>query len=93
MAVLYPGAAAGTRPARDVWMAEGLDPAPVLREISELAKRRRVPLRYVGRRQLDLSAWLIEALERVGLAWDVVRVPPEKQVARHLATAAGARPN
>ncbi len=48
--------AAGTRPARDVWMAEGLDPAPVLREINDLAKRNRVPVRYVGRRALEAEA-------------------------------------
>ncbi len=41
---------------RDVWVAEGLDPAPVLREINELAKRARVPVRYVGRRALDAEA-------------------------------------
>ncbi len=29
--------------------------------------------------QLDPSAWLIAALERVGLVWDVVRVAPERQ--------------
>jgi 23S rRNA (guanosine2251-2'-O)-methyltransferase len=48
--------AAGTRPVRDVWMAEGLDSAPVLREINDLAKRHRVPLRYVGRRALETEA-------------------------------------
>jgi stearoyl-CoA desaturase (Delta-9 desaturase) len=32
--------------------------------------------------QLDPSAWLIAALERVGLVWDVVRVTPERQLAR-----------
>ena len=48
--------AARTRPVRDVWMAEGLDPAPVLREINELAKRGRVPVRYVGRRALETEA-------------------------------------
>jgi len=48
--------AAGTRPARDVWVAEGLDPAPVLREINDLAKQRRVPVRYVGRRALEAEA-------------------------------------
>ena len=47
---------ARTRPVRDVWMAEGLDPAPVLREINELAKRGRVPVRYVGRRALEAEA-------------------------------------
>jgi stearoyl-CoA desaturase (delta-9 desaturase) len=45
----------------------------------------------LGRRQLDPSAWLIDALERANLAWDVVRVPPEKQIARQVAAAGGAR--
>ena len=48
--------AARTRPARDVWMAEGLDPASVLREIHELAKKARVPVRSVGRRALEAEA-------------------------------------
>ena len=34
--------------------------------------------------QLDLSAGVIWLLERAGLAWDVVRIPPEKQAARAL---------
>jgi stearoyl-CoA desaturase (delta-9 desaturase) len=46
----------------------------------------------LGRRQLDLSAWLIDALERVSLAWDVVRVSPEKQLARRVAAAGSAGP-
>ncbi len=33
-------------------------------------------------RQLDPSAWLIDALERVGLVWDVVRITPERQEAK-----------
>ena len=32
--------------------------------------------------QLDPSAWLIAALERLGLVWDVVRISPERQLAR-----------
>jgi stearoyl-CoA desaturase (delta-9 desaturase) len=36
----------------------------------------------LGRKQFDLSAGLVELMERVGLAWDVVRVPPERQAAR-----------
>jgi 23S rRNA (guanosine2251-2'-O)-methyltransferase len=48
--------AAGTRPVRDVWLAEGLDPAPILRQINDLAKRARVPVRYVGRRALEAEA-------------------------------------
>ncbi|MBV8160889.1 MAG: hypothetical protein JO265_08200, partial [Acidimicrobiia bacterium] len=48
--------AARTRPTRDVWIAEGLEPAPILREINALAKRARVPVRYVGRRALEAEA-------------------------------------
>jgi stearoyl-CoA desaturase (delta-9 desaturase) len=33
----------------------------------------------LGRRQFDPSALVIRALERAGLAWDVVRVPAERQ--------------
>jgi stearoyl-CoA desaturase (delta-9 desaturase) len=29
--------------------------------------------------QIDISAWVISALEKVGLVWDVVRVSPERQ--------------
>jgi stearoyl-CoA desaturase (Delta-9 desaturase) len=39
------------------------------------------PRSYVhgmGRHQLDISAWVIVGLERAGLAWDVVRIPPER---------------
>jgi stearoyl-CoA desaturase (Delta-9 desaturase) len=31
--------------------------------------------------QLDPSAWLIAGMERTGLAWDVVRISPERQLA------------
>jgi 23S rRNA (guanosine2251-2'-O)-methyltransferase len=48
--------AAGARPVRDVWLAEGLDRAPILDEIVELARRRGVAVRRVGRRQLDAEA-------------------------------------
>jgi stearoyl-CoA desaturase (delta-9 desaturase) len=34
------------------------------------------------RRQVDISAGVIAILERLGLAWDVVRVSPERQRAR-----------
>jgi stearoyl-CoA desaturase (delta-9 desaturase) len=37
------------------------------------------------RRQLDLGGWVIDGLERLGLAWDVVRVPADKQLAKQLA--------
>jgi stearoyl-CoA desaturase (delta-9 desaturase) len=36
----------------------------------------------LGRRQFDFSAILIRLMERAGLAWDVVRVSPEKRSAK-----------
>jgi stearoyl-CoA desaturase (delta-9 desaturase) len=39
----------------------------------------------LGRWQLDPGAWLITALERCHLAWDVVRIAPERQQARRAA--------
>jgi stearoyl-CoA desaturase (delta-9 desaturase) len=36
--------------------------------------------------QLDISAGVIWLLERAGLAWDVVRVPPERQARKALGT-------
>lgn len=36
----------------------------------------------LGRWQLDLSALVIRALERMGLVWNVVRIPPERQRAK-----------
>jgi stearoyl-CoA desaturase (Delta-9 desaturase) len=39
----------------------------------------------LGRWQLDPSALVISALEKLGLAWDVVRVAPERQAAKALA--------
>jgi stearoyl-CoA desaturase (delta-9 desaturase) len=38
-------------------------------------------------RQLDISALVIRAMERVGLAWDVVRVPEERRAQRRQAVA------
>ena len=40
--------------------------------------------------ELDPSGWLILAMAKVGLAWDVVRVTPERERAK-LAEAAAAR--
>jgi stearoyl-CoA desaturase (Delta-9 desaturase) len=34
--------------------------------------------------ELDPSSWIIAGLERVGLAWNVVRIAPERQAARQL---------
>jgi stearoyl-CoA desaturase (delta-9 desaturase) len=39
----------------------------------------------LGRRQIDVSGWVIGVLERAGLVWNVVRVPPERQERRRLA--------
>jgi stearoyl-CoA desaturase (Delta-9 desaturase) len=36
----------------------------------------------LGRRQLDPSGWLITSLERCHLAWDVVRISPDRQQAK-----------
>jgi stearoyl-CoA desaturase (delta-9 desaturase) len=41
----------------------------------------------LGRRQLDLGAWLITGLERCHLAWDVVRISPGHQQAKREAAA------
>jgi stearoyl-CoA desaturase (Delta-9 desaturase) len=38
----------------------------------------------LGRWQLDPGAWLITGLERSHLAWDVVRISPERQRAKRL---------
>jgi stearoyl-CoA desaturase (Delta-9 desaturase) len=40
--------------------------------------------------ELDPSAWIIAALERIGLAWNVVRISPERQLAKVTAAAPGA---
>jgi stearoyl-CoA desaturase (Delta-9 desaturase) len=39
----------------------------------------------LGRWQPDPSAMVIWALEKTGLAWDVVRIPPERQAAKAVA--------
>jgi stearoyl-CoA desaturase (Delta-9 desaturase) len=36
----------------------------------------------MGRFELDPSAWVIAAMERVGLVWNVVRITPERQEQR-----------
>ena len=36
----------------------------------------------LGRAQLDPGGWLIDALEQLGLAWDVVRITPAAQQAK-----------
>ena len=39
----------------------------------------------LGRRQVDPGAWVITGLERCHLAWDVVRIAPERQRDRRAA--------
>jgi stearoyl-CoA desaturase (delta-9 desaturase) len=39
----------------------------------------------MGWREFDISALVIRGLEKAGLAWDVVRVAPERQAAKQLA--------
>ena len=48
--------AARRRRVRDLWVAEGLDDAPVLRQITELAEGERVPIRRVSRARLEGEA-------------------------------------
>jgi stearoyl-CoA desaturase (Delta-9 desaturase) len=39
----------------------------------------------MGRAEVDISGLVISALERVGVVWDVQRIPPDRQAARALA--------
>jgi 23S rRNA (guanosine2251-2'-O)-methyltransferase len=48
--------AAGRRPVHEVWMAEDLDPSPVLDDIERLAARRHARLHVVPRRRLEMEA-------------------------------------
>lgn len=48
--------AAGRRRVRDVWISEAAALSPPLREISELARERGVPVRTVARARLDATA-------------------------------------
>jgi stearoyl-CoA desaturase (delta-9 desaturase) len=45
----------------------------------------------LGRRELDPSAWVIRAMEKVGLVWNVVRIAPERQAQKLMVPAAAAR--
>lgn len=47
---------AGTRQVRDVWLADDLDPAPIVDDIVELAAEARVKVRRVSRAQLEAAA-------------------------------------
>ncbi|MCP5028535.1 MAG: 23S rRNA (guanosine(2251)-2'-O)-methyltransferase RlmB [Actinomycetia bacterium] len=47
---------AGSRSVQEIMMAAGMDPAPVLEDIVELAAERRVPIREVSRKDFDREA-------------------------------------
>jgi len=47
---------ANRRDTREIWLAQDLDPAPVLEDIRELAAEARVVVREVGRGKLDAAA-------------------------------------
>jgi 23S rRNA (guanosine2251-2'-O)-methyltransferase len=47
---------AGRRRVKDVWIAEGIDDAPILDEIRHLATQNRVPIRLVPRARLEGAA-------------------------------------
>src|SRR5437867_607103 len=47
---------AGRRRVREVWLADDLDPAPIIGEIEDLAAARRVALRRVARTRLAAAA-------------------------------------
>jgi 23S rRNA (guanosine2251-2'-O)-methyltransferase len=48
--------AARRRPVREVWLADGLDPAPILDEIADLAAAASVPVRAVNNARLRQAA-------------------------------------
>jgi 23S rRNA (guanosine2251-2'-O)-methyltransferase len=48
--------AANRRRVAEVWLDSGLEPAPILDRITDLAARRRVPVRYVNRTRLEAEA-------------------------------------
>ena len=45
------------RRVRDVWLVQGADPSPTLERIVQLATSARVPVRWVGRAQIDREAF------------------------------------
>ncbi|HUQ62676.1 MAG TPA: 23S rRNA (guanosine(2251)-2'-O)-methyltransferase RlmB [Acidimicrobiales bacterium] len=48
--------AANRRRVAEVWLDSDIEPAPILDRITELAARRRVPVRYVNRTRLETEA-------------------------------------
>lgn len=53
---VYELLAAPSRRAIDVWIADDVEPSPLLEQITELALQRHVPLKEVSRRRLDAEA-------------------------------------
>jgi stearoyl-CoA desaturase (Delta-9 desaturase) len=41
----------------------------------------------MGRREIDISAAVIGLMERLGLAWNVVRIAPERQASKLIGAA------
>jgi len=69
--------AAGRRPVREVWIAEGLEPSPQLDEIERLAQRRRAKVVLVGRRRLETIARTDSAQGVLALAAPLDETPLE----------------
>ena len=46
----------------------------------------------MGRRELDPSAGVIRAMEKLGLVWDVVRITPERQAQKLIVPVAATAP-
>ncbi|WP_233243899.1 acyl-CoA desaturase [Paraconexibacter algicola] len=44
----------------------------------------RAAVHGMGRREIDITGWVIAGMEKVGLARDVVRISPERQAAKEL---------
>lgn len=70
--------AAGRRPVRRLWLAEGLDPSPQLDEIEALAARRKVRVETVGRSRLEAEARTDAPQGVLALARPIEPVPLEE---------------
>ena len=82
--------AAGRRPVRSLWLAEGLDPSPQLDEIEALAARRHVRVETVPRSRLAAVARTDAPQGVLARAAPVDPVPLETLVAAEGAAGAGA---
>jgi 23S rRNA (guanosine2251-2'-O)-methyltransferase len=68
---------ANRRPVKSLQMAEGMDAAPILDEIEDLASTRRVRVEYVSRRRIDSVARTEAAQGVVALAKPIEETPLE----------------